>query len=71
MPLLVHRALALEIGGLLVRLGSGGFELHSRLEPRLLLVVAEAGPLAPFLLFLPLRIELALAIILQFRTGIL
>ena len=64
--LLVHGALAPEIGGLLVRLGSGGFELHSRLEPRLLLVVAEAGPLAPFLLFLPLRIKFVLAIILQF-----
>ena len=62
--LLVHGALAPEIGGLLVRLGFGGFELQGRLEPRLLLVVAEAGPLDSFLLFLPLRIELALAIIL-------
>ena len=62
--LLVHGALAPEIGVLLVRLGSGGFELQGRLEPRLLLVVAEAGPLDSFLLFLPLRIELALAIIL-------
>ena len=62
--LLVHGALAPEIGVLLVRLGSGGFELQGRLEPRLLLVVAEAGPLDSFLLFLPLRIELALTIIL-------
>ena len=62
--LLVHGALAPEIGGLLVRLGSGGFELQGRLEPRLLLVVAKAGPLDSFLLFPPLRIELALVIIL-------
>ena len=62
--LLVHGALASEIGGLLVRLGSGGFELQSRPEPRLLLDVAEAEPLDSFLLFLPLRIELALVIIL-------
>ena len=69
--LLIRRTLASVILGLLVLLRSGGLELQSGLEPCLLLAIVKAGLLVPFLLPLFLRIELALAIILKFRTSIL
>ena len=69
--LLIHRTLASVILVLLVLLRSGGIELQGGLEPRLLLAIAKAGLLVPFLLPLFLHIELALAVILTLGLGIL